>query len=228
MCGRFSLFTPVHETALETQTEPLSDLTPFEPSWNVAPQSLIPVATQTGVNGEENVPRHFRLMRWGLRPSWAKASHREPINARVETLDEKPMFRSAARHRRGFVPADGWFEWMTTPQGKTPWYHRRSDGKPCFFAVIWERWSTEDEHLESCVVLTQAANDDCRDVHDRMPVILDTDAVSPWLDHGALPAGLSSGTVDRHPVGRAVNKASEDHPGLIRPSPRLFDQEYGV
>ena len=104
---------------------------------------------------------------------------------------------------------------MTTPQGKTPWYHRRSDGKPCFFAVIWERWSTEHEHLESCVVLTQAANDDCRDVHDRMPVILDTDAVSPWLDHGALPAGLSSGTVDRHPVGRAVNKASEPS-GMIR------------
>ena len=228
MCGRFSLFTPVHETALQTQSEPLSDLTPFEPSWNVAPQSLIPVATQTGVNGEEHVPRHFRLMRWGLRPSWAKASHRESIHARVETLDEKPMFRSAARHRRGFVPADGWFEWMTTPQGKTPWYHQRSDGKTCFFAEIWERWSTEHEHLESCVVLTQAANDDCRDVHDRMPVILDTDAVSPWLEHGDLPAGLSNGTVDRYPVGRAVNKVSENHPGLIRPIPRLFDQEYGV
>ena len=86
MCGRFSLFTPVHEVAAATETEPLSDLTPFKPSWNIAPQSLVPVATQTGVHGENDVPRHFRLMRWGLRPSWAKPSHREPVSYTHLTL----------------------------------------------------------------------------------------------------------------------------------------------
>ena len=228
MCGRFSLFTPVDEVATQTATEPLSELTPFEPSWNVAPQTLVPVATQTGVHGENSVPRHFRLMRWGLRPSWAKPSHREPINARLETLEEKPMFRSAARHRRGFVPADGWYEWMTTPQGKTPWYHRRADGQPSLFAVVWEAWSGEDEHLESCVVLTRAANEDCKDVHDRMPVVLERNDLSSWLGEGVLPTAPETGTIERHPVDRAVNKVTEDHPGLVRPIPRLFDHEYGV
>jgi len=228
MCGRFSLFTPIHEVAAQTEAEPLSDLTPFEPSWNVAPQTLVPVATQTGVHGEKKVPRHFRLMRWGLRPSWAKPSHREPINARLETLDEKPMFRSAARHRRGFVPADGWYEWMTTPQGKTPWYHRRTDEQACLLAVVWESWTSEEEHLESSVVLTQAANHDCKDVHDRMPVILERNDVACWLDKGELPSVVKAGTIERHPVDRAVNKVSEDHAGLVRPIPRLFDHEYGV
>ena len=85
MCGRFALATPVNELAAEMDTEPLSDLTPFKPSWNVAPQRFIPVATEVGVQGEEQVKRHFRLMRWGFRPSWAKPSRREPINARSET-----------------------------------------------------------------------------------------------------------------------------------------------
>ena len=117
MCGRFALGTPVQELATNIDAETLSDLTPFKPSWNVAPKAYIPVATQVDSNGQSDVQRHFRLMRWGFRPSWAKPSHREPINARSETMTEKPMFRAASERRRGVVPADGWYEWMTTPQG---------------------------------------------------------------------------------------------------------------
>ena len=228
MCGRFALATPLHDVAAEIEAEPLSDLTQFKPSWNVAPQTYVPVATQVGVEALDEVPRHFRLMRWGFRPSWAKASNREPINARSETMLEKPMFRAAAQRRRGVLPADGWYEWMTTPQGKTPWYHQRTDGRPCLMGVLWDRWTDGQQHVETCVLLTQEANEDCKDVHDRMPVIIDHDRMDDWLELGLLPSTPESGLFNRHPVDRAVNRVGEDHPGLIRPIPRLFDQEYGA
>ena len=227
MCGRFAISTPMHELAKMTDSEPLSDLTPFEPSWNVAPQTFIPVSTEIGVHGETDVPRHFRLMRWGFRPSWSTPSHREPINARSETMHEKPMFRKAARNRRGLVPADGWYEWMTTPQGKVPWFHHRLDGRISHFAVLWETWTSEDQHLESCVVLTQAANEDCIDVHDRMPVMLEAHEIEPWFASGTLPQQPGAGVLDRHPVSREVNSVQNDHPRLVKPLPGLFNQEYG-
>ena len=228
MCGRFALATPLHELASEMETEPLSDLTPFKPSWNVAPQTDVPVATQVGVESHQEVPRHFRLMRWGFRPSWAKASNREPINARSETMLEKPMFRAAAERRRGVLPADGWYEWMTTPQGKTPWFHQRADGRPCLMGVLWDQWTDGHQHMESCVLLTQRANGDCEEVHDRMPVIMEHEQVGDWLDYGVMPPIPEIGLINRHPVDRSVNRVGEDHPGLIRPIPRLFDQEYGA
>lgn len=228
MCGRFALATPLHDIAQGIEAEPLSDLTPFKPSWNVAPQTYVPVATQVGVDDFDEAPRHFRLMRWGFRPSWAKASNREPINARSETMLEKPMFRAAAQRRRGVLPADGWYEWMTTPQGKTPWYHQRTDGRPCLMGVLWDSWSDGHQHVESCVLLTQEANEDCKDVHDRMPVIMDQNHLADWLEGGKLPSTPQSGQINRHPVDRAVNRVGEDHPGLVRPIPRLFDQEYGA
>ena len=228
MCGRFALGTPVQELATNIDAETLSDLTPFKPSWNIAPKAYIPVATRVDSNGQSDVQRHFRLMRWGFRPSWAKPSHREPINARSETMTEKPMFRAASERRRGVVPADGWYEWMTTPQGKTPWFHQRSDQRACWMGVLWDTWTDGHEHMESCVLLTQPANDDCRDVHDRMPVIIEQGCVEDWLSGGPLPPAPEAGRIKRHPVDRAVNRIGEDHAGLIRPIPRLFDQEYGA
>ena len=224
MCGRFALSTPIDQVAFEIEAEPLSDLTPFEPSWNIAPQSLIPVATEVGRNGTQQVARQFRLMRWGFRPSWAKASNREPINARCETIHEKPMFHSAAQQRRGVVPVDGWYEWMTTPQGKTPWYHHVREGRS-MMAVLWDTWNGGGQDLESCVVLTQAANKDCFEVHNRMPVLLDNDNLEVWLKDGTLPSPPEAGSINRYPVSRNVNHAEQNHPGLIRPIPRLFDHE---
>ncbi len=227
MCGRFALSTPIGRVASMMDCEPLSDVTPFEPSWNIAPQNFIPVATEIGVDGAEHVGRHFRLMRWGYRPSWAKASHREPINARSETMHEKPMFRTAAQRRRGIVPANGWYEWMTTPQGKTPWYHQEKESFSTM-AVLWDTWNDGREHLESCVVLTQTANEDCRDVHNRMPVLLGEGSWEAWLRGGVLPPQPEPGSIVRHPVDRTVNNVNNDHPGLVQPIPRLFDHEYGA
>ena len=94
--------------------------------------------------------------------------------------------------------------------------------------VVWDSWTDGHQHLESCAILTRQANEACRDVHDRMPVIMEHGQVEDWLARGALPPTLESGTIARHPVDRAVNRVSEDHSGLIRPIPRLFDQEYGA
>lgn len=93
--------------------------------------------------------------------------------------------------------------------------------------VVWDTWTDGHEHMESFALLTQQANEDCRDVHDRMPVIMGHDHVEDWLTGGVLPPTPTSGKIRRHPVDRAVNRVGEDHPGLIRPIPRLFDQEYG-
>lgn len=225
MCGRFSLGMPIDDIAELFDSEPLSDLTPFSPTWNVAPQTLVPVMTETGIHGETPVPRHLRLMRWGLRPAWAKPSSQEPINARIETLSEKPMFRSAFKKRRGVVAADGWFEWMVTPQGKIPWYHYRIDGRPCLFAAICETWTDDSSHFESFALLTQAASEDCSEVHHRMPVLLDKDTMPSWLSEGATPEIPHLGTIDRHAVSREVNRPNTNHPGLIVALPTLFDHE---
>ena len=227
MCGRFALATPIENVAALFDSEPLSDATPFSPSWNVAPTSSVPVMTQCGVEGDTHVSRHLRMMRWGLRPSWAKPSHREPINARLESVHEKPMFRSAYERRRGVVVADGWYEWMTTPRAKVPYFHQRADGNLCLFAVIWESWVKEGNTMESFAMLTQPANEDCKTVHDRMPVLLPTEALDAWLRAGEAPSTPPPSTVEQHPVASEVNRVSANHAGLIRPIPTLFDQEYG-
>ena len=227
MCGRFALATPLDDIAAQFASEPLSDLTPFEPSWNVAPTTMVPVMTQHGVHGEGQVPRHLRMMRWGFRASWAKQSHREPINARLESVHEKPMFRSAFERRRGVVVADGWYEWMTTPQGKIPFFHRRNDENPCLFAAIWDTWTSEGTTLESFAMLTRSANADCAPVHNRMPVLMTTDHLGAWLSEGDSPDETPASTIARHPVSKEVNRVTANHPGLVKPIPTLFDQEYG-
>ena len=166
-------------------------------------------------------------MRWGFRPSWAKPSRREPINARSETLHEKPMFRAAAQRRRGVFPADGWYEWMTTPQGKTPWFHQRADGQACLMAVVWDTWTDGVEQLESCVLLTQAATEDCRDVHDRMPVLLNI-SMSTTGSRGQVTVSAAGHRLTP-PGGQVPSTGSvRTIPVLIRALPRLFDHEYGA
>jgi len=223
VCGRFALARPIPEIAHEILCEPLPDYTPFEPSWNVSPQQWVPVITETGVHNESEVPRHMRLMRWGLRPSWAKASPREPINARCETAHEKPMFRNAWKQRRGIIPVDGWYEWMTTTQGKTPWYHYSMNGSTSYVAVIWESWNKEDSALESFAILTTSANDDCSEVHTRMPVLIEPNNLASWFDGTLIIQQHPRGRIDLHPVSRRVNDSGNDGPELIETIPRLFD-----
>ena len=223
MCGRFALGTPIEELANAIQSEPLSPLTPFTPSWNIAPTHWVPVVTENGIERRSSAPRHMRLMRWGLRPNWSKPSTHEPNNARAETVDQKPMFKQAWTERRCVVPADGWFEWMTTVQGKVPWYHYRINGGPCWLGGIWESWSSADgDHVESFALLTVDSNEDVREVHHRMPLVLEENQISDFLDGKDIRTQPQNGLIDRHVVDRQVNASTSEGSHLINPVPTLW------
>lgn len=223
MCGRFALATNPIELAQAIQAEPLSELTPFAPTWNVAPTHWVPVVTQNGIKQRSKAPRHFRLMRWGLRPQWANSTTHEPNNARSETVHEKPMFKHAWAHRRCIVPADGWYEWMNTVQGKVPWYHHRMDGGTCWLGGIWESYSSPSgDHIESFALLTVEANEDVSEVHHRMPLLLEIDEIERYLGGADLRSQPLPMRIDCHVVSREVNAVSNDGAHLVEPVPTLW------
>lgn len=161
------------------------------------------------------------MMRWGLRPSWSKKSTMEPINARMETIESKPMFRDAYAQRRCLIPADGWYEWKTTPRGKVPFYHRQSADSLLLMAGIHERWDGDGEQYESFCLLTKEATPEVSHVHHRMPVLVDASASSLWLEQQIIePIHLE---IEVYPVGREVNKTSAQGVQLTRPLRTLFD-----
>jgi putative SOS response-associated peptidase YedK len=133
----------------------------------------------------EHQRREFALVRWGLIPSWAQEAGmgNRLINARAETAAEKPAFRYAFRKRRCLIPADGFYEWQKQGSKKQPFLVRRRDGHPLALAGLWEVWrSPEQQDIESCTILTTAANDAVRPLHDRMPAILEPKDYDLWLD----------------------------------------------
>jgi putative SOS response-associated peptidase YedK len=168
-------------------------------------------------------------MRWGLVPSWAKdpAVGTRMFNARVEGVADKPAFRAAFKRRRCLIPADGFYEWQSREQGpKQPWYFYSASGKPLALAGLWERWTgPRGDELSSCTIITSPATGPVKDVHERMPVIVEHDDFAAWLDpriqdraildrviQGAEGTGLRA-----HPVGREVNRTKNEGPALIRP-----------
>jgi putative SOS response-associated peptidase YedK len=183
MCGRFTqLFT--WRDLFELYALSNVDAPNLRPSWNVAP------AQDVGVVVEEDGGRLLKTMRWGLIPSWAKEEKigNSLINARLETAATKPAFRAAWKARRCLIPASGFYEWRAMPQGlskkpaKQPFYISRKDGQPLTFAGLWERWGKEG--LLSCTILTTEAGGTIRELHDRMPVMLDKRSVEGWLGGG--------------------------------------------
>ncbi len=182
MCGRFLLKTLPRDLAgrLDAQVSP--QLAEMPARFNIAPSEPILVLTDQGRG------RILTLMKWGLVPHWAKdvTIGNRMINARSETVAEKPAFRDAFRYRRCIIPADGFCEWRKAPPGsrqsKQAYRITRCDGGLLALAGLWEHW--QDAHgneLESCTILTTAANDLMAPIHDRMPVILDNDAYARWL-----------------------------------------------
>lgn len=153
----------------------------LEPRYNIAPTQLVP----TVLRKPEHSDRRLELLRWGLIPSWAKepAIGARLINARAETVTEKPSFRAAFRHRRCLVVADGFYEWQRQERKKQPFYFRLQDGQPFAFAGLWEHWEAPDgQTIESCTILTTEANEVLRPIHDRMPVILEPKDYDLWLE----------------------------------------------
>ncbi len=222
MCGRYSLTTPVEAMArVFGFPGPWPNL---PPRYNIAPTQTVPVLRAAAGGGVE-----LAQVRWGLVPSWAKdpSAGARMINARAETVAGKPAFRAAFRRRRCLVPADGFYEWRKTPDGRRqPWRIARPDGAPFAFAGLWERWekAADGTPLETCTIVTTAANDVLRPIHPRMPVILDPADFAAWLDP-ATPPGAAAALLRPAPnawlvavpVSTRVNDVRHDDPGCIEP-----------
>ncbi len=175
----------------------------------------------------ENGKRKLEMLRWGLIPSWADDPEigNRMINARAETVAEKPSYRRAFKRSRCLILADGFYEWQRTDSGKQPFHIRMQDGSPFAFAGLWESWDKGDG-LRSCTIITTEANDLVGEVHNRMPVILHAEDYEMWLDPDfderepltSLLKPYPAETMEAYPVSRRVNKPSNNEPGVVEPA----------
>ena len=217
MCGRFA-FATKHKK-LEKQFM-VTNLLPDPPTnYNVAPTQQVAIIRETQGTG-----RAISTALWGLIPFWAKdrkMAHRT-INARVETVREKPSFRHCFRRRRCLIPASGFYEWHTLGELKQPHYISRRNGKMLAFAGLWDLWEQNGELVESCSILTMAANDFMRPIHERMPVILEKRDYETWLDCSSenpsrILQQYPSSKMQSWPVSTLVGNPSNNLPELIEP-----------
>lgn len=223
MCGRFAFFSS-HEAMIRLFGLPPGTAA-VEPRWNIAPTQYVPT-----VRVDHDGVRRLALLYWGLIPGWAKerAIGARMINARAETVAEKPSFRTALRRRRCLVLASGYYEWQATPDGKQPYFIRRGDGDPFAMAGLWESWieTPGEPPLESCTIITTEAAPPLDRIHHRVPVVLPQAAHARWLeprepDVEALRALLTppeTGSLVAEPVSRRVNNARNEGPDLVLPS----------
>ncbi len=220
MCGRYTLRTPIDVLAegFEIQEYPSS----ITPNYNVAPTQEVAGLV------EEEEKRKQEMFHWGLIPSWAKdpAIGNKMINARAETVSEKPSFRSAFKRRRCLILADGFYEWQKTDDGKQPYHIKMEDDSPFAFAGLWEVWDKYGEEICSGTIITTDANDLMNEIHHRMPVILHPEDYGLWLDPDfdekeALTALLKpypSDAMEAYPVSRRVNKPANNEPSVLEPA----------
>lgn len=227
MCGRYSITLPVEAMrGLFGFTGPGANLAA---RYNVAPRQDVPVVRNDGEQAGKAPARRLVMLRWGLVPFWAKEESigDRLINARSETVAEKPSFREAFKARRCLIPADGFYEWKPAGKLKQP-YRIELEGRRAFaFAGLWERWeSAAGGVLETCAILTTEANEKLRAIHHRMPVILDPADYDRWLDvEGQGPRGVAPLLRCRevkglmtYPVSMRVNSPGNDDPTCLEPA----------
>lgn len=224
MCGRYCLVEKPADVgaffdALVRSSWPLR--------FNIAPTQKVPVLRRMfQLNGTPK--REIGSMHWGLIPSWAKdrSIGNRMINARSETAAEKPAFRTAWKTRRCAVPASGFYEWQKGEHGKVPHFIRRADHTPMALAGLWETWRSEDgSELESVTILTTTPNRFMKPIHDRMPVIIEPNKLTAWLDDGdegtdlgviaKLARPAAAGVLEAFPVSRRVNNPRNDDAGCL-------------
>jgi putative SOS response-associated peptidase YedK len=208
----------------------------FEADYNVAPTKPVPAVLERSSKEEpEQVVRQLRMLRWGLVPSWAKdlSIGAKMINARAETVAEKPAFRRAFAKRRCLLPADGYFEWYVLEEDKDkkkprkqPFFIRPADGDVMAMAGLYEFWkSPDDEWITTCTVITTEAPDDLGRIHDRMPMVVRPEKWDAWLDPATqnpddlaeLLVPAMAGTMDAFPVSNLVSNVKNNGPELIQP-----------
>ena len=217
MCGRFAFYSPSEATAALFGA---SGSLHIKPRYNIAPtQDIAAICLDTDGG------RELKSLRWGLVPSWAKdpSIGNRMINARAETVAEKPSFRAAYRKRRCLVLADGFYEWHTEGTGKTPYFISLGDGSPFAFAGLWEHWQNKDsdQTLFSATLITAAANEFMSALHHRMPIVLDPARADAWLaggDDTIQNAAQEAPGLKAWPVGREVNNPRNEGVNLIASS----------
>lgn len=222
MCGRFihTTLPRIYAQLLGIEDDELVNRD-FRPRFNIAPSQPVLVTREPSPGQRELAP-----VRWGLIPFWSSGpdNRYSMINARVETVHQKPAYRGPFRYRRCLIPADGFYEWKALGKAKQPHCIRRKDGRPMAFGGIWDRWSDPDgAELDSCSIIVMPADDRLIGVHDRMPLMLAADAWDSWLDPemqntNALRELMTQ--VDRaelsiYPVSPRVNNPANDDADLI-------------
>jgi putative SOS response-associated peptidase YedK len=221
MCGRFTLTSEI--SALQ-ETFPWLNIPPeIAPRYNIAPTQAVAVVANDGKN-------QLDFYNWGLIPSWAKDPEigNRMINARAETLAEKPSFKAAFRRRRCLILADGFYEWQKqeSSKAKIPMYIRLASHEPFAFAGLWELWNSKDgSQILSCTIITTEPNELMQSIHNRMPVILPAEAYPTWLESGELSLeGLTpllkpypAEQMVAYPVSTLVNSPANDLPQVILP-----------
>ena len=221
MCGRFILTSPGRVLAAQFELQHEPELTP---RYNIAPTQMVPVVRFD----QETTVKQFEMLKWGLVPFWAKDASIGPrlINARCETLGQKPAYRAAFKSRRCLIPTNGFYEWMKEKEKKQPYLIRLADESLFAFAGLWEHWKGPDgSTIESCTVITTEANDLLRPIHDRMPVIITRKDYDSWLNPDisgqetfqSLMLPYPSHEMVFFPVNPKVNKATYDNPDCIEP-----------
>jgi putative SOS response-associated peptidase YedK len=227
MCGRYAASRKPEDLALEFEAVPAGGQAPVAADYNVAPTKDVHVVRWKKERDPEGAltgagHRELRGVRWGLVPSWAKdvSVGNRMINARVESLTDKPAFRTAARTRRCLVPADGWYEWakrLDSP-GKQPYFITPQDGSVLALAGLWEVWGRGEDRLYTCTVITSPAVGALHEIHDRMPLVLPRDRWAAWLDPARedveelvepTPADVVE-SLELRPVSTAVNNVANN------------------
>jgi putative SOS response-associated peptidase YedK len=236
MCGRYAASRKPEDLALEFEAVPAGGQPPLAADYNVAPTKDVYVVRHARERDAEGVPtggahRELRSVRWGLVPSWAKDASvgNRMLNARAESLTQKPAFRSAARSRRCLVPADGWFEWVRDGKRKQAYYMTPRDSSVLAFAGIWTMWR---EQTLTCSVLTTAALGGLAEVHDRMPLILPRERWSQWLAGGgdgpallAPPTPAELEAIEVRPVRPEVGNVRNNGPELLAAAEPMIKAE---
>jgi putative SOS response-associated peptidase YedK len=219
MCGRYCIISdPDSLRRLFGYVEQPN----FPPRYNVAPTQAVPVVRM------DQGRRHFALLRWGLLPSWVKdpAAFTLLINARGESAHEKPSFRHAMARRRCLLPADGFYEWKGEGAAKRPYHVRRKGGGALAFAGLWETWcGPNGEEIESVTIVTVEASPLLREVHHRMPMMLNEESHQAWLDCEHLRAQdavaamhlIPDDALEAYEISPAINRVANDAPELIAP-----------
>jgi putative SOS response-associated peptidase YedK len=217
MCGRFtSLLSPELLAVIYEIFGPLEST----PRYNIAPSQLVSIVRRNAAG-----QRELATVKWGLIPSWAKdpSVGHSLINARGETVAEKPSFRAAFKQRRCIIPASGFYEWVAAGGAKQPWYIKGYEDRPLSLAGLWEHWPSPDGSvIETCSIITTTANELMAPIHDRMPVILSPESIASWLELSTKPDELKGllrpcapDILTTYTVSNLVNNPRFDSPSCI-------------